>query len=134
MNAKKVFYILGSLVTALVVWFVYESFNQPGVGQLEGTFEERAFYRNENNTGPVKRVYAVYTSSKDWDALEQYGMYMPHTKYGTTTVYFFDQSELTPKNLNPTIPHFESVYQESCIAVYEKNAMGQASFRIQPFN
>lgn len=133
MSAKKVFYLISAMVTFLVVWLIYESFNQPGVGQLEGEFRELAFYRNENNTGPIKRIYAVYTSSRNWEDLEQYGKFMPHTKYGVTTVYFFGTAAGSLKLLNPTPPHFEVRYQEDCIAVYEKNAMGQESFKIQPF-
>lgn len=133
MSSKKIFYLLSFVVMLLVIWFVYESFNQPGVGQLNGDYKEIAFYRNENNTGPVKRIYAVYTPSKEWAELEQYGKYMPHTKYGTTTVYFFDEEANTPQKLNSTSPYFETAYQRSCVAVYEKNAMGQESFTIQPF-
>lgn len=133
MRAKNTFYLLSLLVVALIIWFIYESFNQPGVGQLQGEFQEMAFYRNENNTGPVKRIYAVYTSSENLEELEQYGKFMPHTKYGTTTVYFFDDAVNTPKNLNPNSPHFQSAFESSCLAVYEKNAMGQESFRVQPF-
>jgi len=133
MRAKNTFYLLSLLVVALIIWFIYESFNQPGVGQLQGEFQEMAFYRNENNTGPVKRIYAVYTSSENLEELEQYGKFKPHTKYGTTTVYFFDDAVNTPKNLNPNSPHFQSAFESSCIAVYEKNAMGQESFRVQPF-
>jgi hypothetical protein len=133
MSAKKVFYLISAMVTFLVVWLIYESFTQPGVGQLKGEFRELAFYRNENNTGPIKRVYAVYTNSRDWEVLEQYGKFMPHTKYGVTLVYFFGTGGSSLRKLEPSPPHFEAKFQKDCIAVYEKNAMGQESFKIQPF-
>lgn len=91
-----------------------------------------AVYRNENNTGPVIRIFAVFTEGKDWEDMRAYGEYMPHTKYGNTKVFFFDQP-IDDFDLSPNPPYFKEVFQESCIGSYEKTAMGQASFKKYPF-
>ncbi|MGG7666721.1 hypothetical protein [Dyadobacter sp. BHUBP1] len=116
------------LALAIIIgYIVYDSASQPTVADLQGGFREVAMYRNENNTGPIVRVYAVSvedTLSKD---MRQYGDLMPYTKYGTTTVYFFNAAKPIPGNLVATEPHFESKFAAGCIAVYRKDANGQVS-------
>lgn len=116
------------LALAIVIgYIVYDSTSQPTVADLQGGFREVAMYRNENNTGPIVRVYAVSvqdTLSKD---LRQYGDLMPYTKYGTTTVYFFNAAKPFPKSLTASEPHFDRKFAASCIATYRKDANGQVS-------
>jgi len=116
------------LALAIIIgYIVYDSTSQPTVADLQGGFREVALYRNENNTGPIVRVYAVSvqdTLSKD---MRQYGDLMPYTKYGTTTVYFFDASRPFPKSLTATEPHFDPEFTSNCLAVYRKDANGQVS-------
>ena len=68
---------------------VYDSFSQRGMKDLKGNFKEVNFYRNEQNTGPVVRIYTVTIADTIWDEMETYGDYMPYTKYGNTKVYYF---------------------------------------------
>ncbi|RDV10360.1 hypothetical protein DXT99_26495 [Pontibacter diazotrophicus] len=129
----KLKYILIALSAALVVWFIYDSFSQPGPQDLEGDFKEVAMYRNENNTGPIVRIYAVTVADTLWEAMQAYGDYMPHTKYGNTSVYFFLEGNPAPDEVFPGEPNFPQQYQEYNVAVYEKDAMSQVAFRKHPF-
>ena len=128
----KVQHVLGAVVLALVIWFVLEGLTQHGVDDLEGSPREIAFVRNENNTGPVRRVYAVSMADTLWQEMQKYGTYMPHNKYGNTQVYFFLKDDPAPDNL-----HLDSLFDEQykpyVLAKYEKNAMGTESFVRFPF-
>jgi len=122
------------LMLAIIIgYIVYDSTSQPTVADLQGGFREVALYRNENNTGPIVRVYAVSvrdTLSKD---MLKYGDLMPYTKYGTTTVYFFNAIKPFPDSLAESEPHFDPKFWPNCIAVYRKDANGQASLDEKPF-
>jgi hypothetical protein len=133
MSSKSIKYLLLSLTAALVIYFIYDSFSLPSVDDLEGDFKEVAFYRNENNTGPIIRIYAVTVADTLWQEMEQYGNYMPHTKYGTTRVYFFLNSQPAPDQVQPGQQNFPSQFEPSTLARYEKDAMGQISFVRDPF-
>lgn len=128
MKNSKSKYILIIVAIAGLVWMVKDSFTQPGVKDLKGSFTEAAFYRNENNTGPVLRVYAVSVSDTLYSEMLAYGNLMPHTKYGTTTVYFFKSNLPVPKSLKGDEPHFEQGFESNCIGVYQKNGMSKVSF------
>ncbi|WP_162052890.1 hypothetical protein [Pontibacter pamirensis] len=129
----KLKYILIALSAVLVIWFIYDSFSQPGPQDLAGDFKEVAMYRNENNTGPIVRIYAVTVADTLWEEMQTYGEFMPHTKYGNTKVYFFLKDSPAPEEVFPGEPNFAQQYQEYNVAVYEKDAMSQASFRKHPF-
>lgn len=130
MKLKHIFILIS---TILILYFIYDSFSQPGVDDLNGDFKEVAFYRNENNTGPIVRIYAVTVADTLWQEMEQYGNYMPHTKYGTTRVYFFLNSQPAPEQVQPGQQNFEKQFEPYTLARYEKDAMGQASFMRYPF-
>ena len=121
--------ILIAISVALVIWFIYDSFSQPGPQDLAGDFKEVAMYRNENNTGPIVRIYAVTVADTLWEQMRTYGEYMPHTKYGNTKVYFFLQDNPAPKEVFPGDPPFAQQLREHSVAVYEKDAMSQVSFQ-----
>jgi len=133
MSNRFVFYALILAVVVIITWIISDTFNQPSVIDLEGEFVETAFYRNENNTGPVIRIYAVYNPDTSWNVLKAYGEYMPHTKYGNTKVYFFNNLSQSPSQLSPSAPHFDEAMQGYCTGLYEKSAMGQESFVKFPF-
>ncbi|MCH6198760.1 hypothetical protein MMU07_04145 [Aquiflexum sp. LQ15W] len=133
MGSRKFFYGLIIVVGALVIWIVVDSLSQPGLGELKGEYTEVAFFRNENNTGPIIRIYAIHSPDSLWEEMEKYGNYMPHSKYGSTKVYFFSLREKTPKEVFPESPYFDPVYSEYCLAMYEKAAMGQVRFVKYPF-
>ncbi|RNI31577.1 hypothetical protein [Rufibacter latericius] len=133
MSGKKVKYILMAVFAVLIIWFVKDAFTQPGVQDLKGDFTEIAMYRNENNTGPIQRIYAVTLTDTLWDQMQQYGDYMPHTKYGTTKVYFFLEGQPAPQAVTPGEQNFDAQFQPHCLAKYEKDAMGQVSLVKRPF-
>ncbi len=133
MQGKKLFYFIGGIVLILIVWISAETLTQQGVVDLKGEFKEMAFYRNENNTGPVIRVYVVYTTDSLWSEMREYGDFMPHTKYGNTKVFFFTDKATTPSSIQGKEPYFKEEFQTSCIAKYEKTAMGEVRFTKYPF-
>ncbi|MEB2786328.1 hypothetical protein [Algoriphagus persicinus] len=127
-SSKIIFWIISLIVAGLVVYIFMESLSQPGIERFEGKFKELSSYRNENNTGPVVRVYAIQAldSSKEW--MHGYGDAMPHTKYGRTVVFFFSSDIDQQINLSPTDPYFTEDMQPYVIATYQKSPMGDVSF------
>jgi hypothetical protein len=118
------------LVLGGIIW---SSLSQPGVGDLEGDFTLIATERNENNTGPVNRIYAVMVSDTLWREMKQYGNYMPYSKLGTTTVWFFDANQPAPGKLTPGKIQFSSEFNNACLGKYEKNNTGAVSLYKFPF-
>ncbi|GAB3313367.1 hypothetical protein GCM10027299_00330 [Larkinella ripae] len=132
---KRTKYILLVLTALLLGYIVYDAGSEPGIDDLKGTYREVGMYRNENNTGPIIRIYAVTVSdSTRWDEMRQYGDLMLYTKYGTTRVYFFPAGKPAPTRLAPDRPNFDPTYEPHCLAVYEKDAMSQVTFRKKPFS
>jgi len=125
-------YLVLAAIVLLLGWFVFDSLSQPGVGDLKGDFQEAATYRNENNTGPIVRVYAVTVADTLWQQMRQYGDFMPHTKYGNTKVYFFRQGQPVPKTVQPGAVNFDAEFNKYCLAKYEKEVMGNVSFARYP--
>ena len=126
-------YILIAITAAIIMYIVYESLSQPAGKDLKGNFKELAFYRNEQNTGPVLRIYVVSVSDTLWKEMEVYGDYMPHNKYGNTKVYYFLEQKPAPGSLSPEDGSFDKQYHKNCIAKYEKGAMSQTVLVKYPF-
>ncbi|MDP3468978.1 MAG: hypothetical protein Q8S11_11625 [Daejeonella sp.] len=122
--------ILSVLIITAIIW---NTIAETGIKDLKSDFKEVAFIRNEQNTGPVIRIYAVSVNTENWEEMEQYGRYMPHTKYGTTKIYFFLNKAELPKELNFGEVNIAEQYKEHCIAIYEKDGMSQSSIRKYPF-
>lgn len=133
MRNKKTNAFLIILVLVLVAWMLKGAFFQPTAGDLKAGFTERAKYRNENNTGPVQYIFAVTVKDSIWKEMETYGNYKPHHKGGTTRVYYFMEGSPVPATLTPGGVNFESTYNTSCIAVYEKTAVGNVIVTRYPF-
>ncbi|MFC6101007.1 hypothetical protein [Olivibacter domesticus] len=111
----------------LVLLFIFKDvFFLPNVESLKGEFHEVTFVRNEQNTGPVIRLYVVSVGKKEDAQFEAYGNFMPHTKYGITTVFFFDKKSPIPRTISENEPYFNTVDFKP-IAKYEKNPMGNTS-------
>ncbi|WP_026461259.1 hypothetical protein [Adhaeribacter aquaticus] len=132
MNRSKK-YIISLAVAALLIWFIADAFNQPGVQDLKDDFEEVALYRNENNTGPIIRIYAVVVTDTLWGQMKKYGAFMPHTKYGNTKVYFFKKGLPAPKEVYAGTENFDSQFKPYLLASYEKDGMGTTNFVKFPF-
>ncbi|WP_200974137.1 hypothetical protein [Echinicola sp. 20G] len=133
MKTKRLFYFIGILVMAMVIWMVSDTISQPGVKDLKMDFIEVAFYRNENNTGPIKRIYAVTVEDTIWSEMRKYGELMPHTKYGNTQVFFFLSSQESPEKLRSEPPYFDVRFDKYCVGKFEKKPMGEESFSKYPF-
>ncbi len=127
-SSKLIFYILATVVLVLVIVIARESFFQPGMARFEGKFEELGHYRNENNTGPVLRVYAVKVLDKNQDWMREYGDALPHTKYGKTLVFYFSDELDQKVQLGPKEPYFPQDMVPHVIATYQKSPMGEVSF------
>jgi hypothetical protein len=123
---KKLLLLL--IIVLIGGYIVYDSATLPKTSDLKGNFIEKAVYRNENNTGPITRIYAVSVEEPAMDEMKKYGDLMPYTKYGTTTVYFFDAAKPTPPTLSGTEPHFDKNLEAGCVAVYKKDQNGEVSF------
>jgi hypothetical protein len=131
MKKYKVYILVASvLIVSAIVW---NTITEPGIKDLKSDFKEVAFIRNEQNTGPVIRIYAVSLKTENWEEMKQYGNYMPHTKYGTTRIYFFLNNSDIPEELNFGDVNIPERYKKNCIAIYEKDGMSQSSIRKYPF-
>ncbi len=133
MKGKMLYLIFAVIVGGLIASIMWSTFTQEGVQDLRGNFKRLAFYRNENNTGPVERIYAVSVSDTVWGEMKKYGEFMPHTKYGNTKVYFLKEEAPGVPVLKPGKENLEAEYREYCLGKYEKDAMGQVSFIPRPF-
>ncbi len=122
-NRKWIALVLG---IGLVLYFIFrDTLNQPDTSDLPGGFNELAFKRNEQNDGPVIRVYAASVSEPANAAYQSYGNLMPHNKYGTTIVFFFGTGEEVPEQLSWESPYYDTTRYKP-LARYEKNAMGNS--------
>lgn len=121
------------LVIGLIGWMLKDTFTQSGIKALKGGFNEVASYRNENNTGPVQRIYSVTVTDTSAAQLKEYGDLMPHTKYGNTKVYYFLKGKGAPTNLSPGDINFNAQFNSNCFALYEKSAMGNVGLVKWPF-
>lgn len=124
--------ILGIGVLFLVGWMLKGTFFQPGIDDLKGDFKEVTRYRNENNTGPVQYVFIVTVKDPATAEMEQYGNFMPHHKGGNTKVYYFVEGTPTPNKAMPGDVNFDPAFNQACIALYEKSAMGNTSLVNNP--
>lgn len=129
MKLKRIILLAVVFVLAIMLW---NAFTQEGVNDLQTAFEEVAFYRNENNTGPLRRVYVVTVSDTIWSELEAFGNFQPHNKLGTTEVFFFLKGSQTPTKLNSKAPYFPASFNTAVVGKYEKNASGLTSFMKYP--
>lgn len=127
MSKKKLNIFLGILILALVIWMVRGTLMQPGVNNLKGGFEEIAHYRNENNTGPIQHIYVVSVTDTANAEMENYGNFMPHHKGGNTKVYYFLKGSPMPEKLYAGKINFDPNFNQYCIALFEKSAMGNVS-------
>ena len=112
---------------------IWNVLNEPGISDLKGNFKEVAFTRNEQNSGPIIRIYAVTVAGKPWKEMEQYGNYMPHTKYGTTRIFFFPANKPYPSKVDLGDQNISETMEENCLAIYEKDGMGQVNLRLYPY-
>lgn len=131
MSLRKKIYLL--IPVALVTFILWNTFSQPGLNDFQATFEEIDLYRNENNTGPVERVYLVTTTDSIWSEMERYAKLMPYSKLGTTKVYFFHNERPFPTRALSGRVNFDKQFNTYCLARYVKNSFGAEYFTMFPF-
>ena len=122
--------ILGITVFIILAMIVKESFSEQGIAAYQDQFEEVGYFRNENNTGPVLRIYAYQTQVEDPEVLKSFADLLPHTKYGRTLVFFVHESVKAPVVLSPESPHFPASLSPSIFAKYEKTPMGEQQLEL----
>ena len=125
--------LLVLIFVVLTLGIIYITFNQPGEERFSTQFREITFLRNENNTGPINRIYAVYAQDSIWGDLQSYAASKPYTKYGSTKVYFFIRDYPETSFLSWQDPNVPPSMQETCIALYHKENNGRVTFRKYPF-
>ncbi|HCN83034.1 MAG TPA: hypothetical protein DIT07_05350 [Sphingobacteriaceae bacterium] len=125
-------YILFFIAAVALLWMLADAFFQPGIKDLKGNFKEITFLRNEQNTGPVVRLYVVSVKDTLWNEMLTYGNYMPYNKYGTTKIFFFREGSLIPDSLFLEGGNFPEKYKPYCIGIYQKDAMSQVSLIKHP--
>ena len=127
MRNKRFNILLSIALLLLVGWMLKGTFSQPSASDLKGGFKEVTHYRNENNTGPVQYVFIVTLKDTLGAEMEEYGNFKPHMKGGNTKVYFFQEGKPTPTTAFSGKVNFDPKFNASCIALYEKSAMGNVS-------
>ncbi|WKK87254.1 hypothetical protein QYS48_10940 [Marivirga arenosa] len=110
------------LITALLI--VYSLSTAENVNSLEGDFEEMAFVRNENNTGPVHRIYVFSLNDTLWTQMRKHIDLLPHTKYGTTEVYYFLKKDVKSIEISLDMSGLENKTPKP-LAHYVKNGQGK---------
>lgn len=131
MRRNRKWYALIPVIFVLAI--LWNSFSQPGLNDFFSTFEEVDLYRNENNTGPVERVYIITTTDSIWNEMERFSELMPYSKLGTTKVYFFHADNPYPTKALGGRVNFDSEFDAYCIARFQKNNFGATSFTVFPF-
>ncbi len=127
---KKYFLIA---IIALIALMLYNMFTEKNIHDLEGDFKEVAYTRNENNTGPVVRVYAFTVADTIWSTMREHAELLPHTKYGTTEAFYFLHSEKAPNSIKLKEPKIAPELESYCIAKAVKDGMGNINFIQYPY-
>lgn len=133
MKNKRTKIFIAVLAGLLILWMLKDTFFQPSASDLKAGITDVAKYRNQNNTGPVQYVFAALVKDSVWADLETYGNYKPHHKGGNTKVYYFMEGTKAPSELFPGKVNFDPSFNDACIALYEKSAMGNVSVTRYPF-
>lgn len=123
---KKRWIWFGVVILIIVAIIISDSSLLKNSNKIRGGFTETAFKRNENNSGPVIRLYAVKVDSPlvaDYDA---YGNSMPHTEHGTTKIFYFDASKGSPHKISLEAPYYDTT-QYQAVSIFQKNAVGTVS-------
>lgn len=127
---KKIILLVAVIVVGLIF---YSLFSTENINSLGGNFKELAFERNENNTGPVQRVYAFSIEDTLWSEMKKHADLLPHTKYGTTEVYYFSDNKISELQLNLSLKGINQEAKSKCIAHSIKDGQSRLMFKRNPF-
>ena len=119
---------------AVLILMCIQMMNTDNIYSIEGNFQELSFARNENNTGPVMRLYAFSVEDTLWENMKQHADLLPHSKYGTTEVYYFlAEDEEAPIELNLKDSKESLFNKNMCLAYAKKDGMGRIKITRYPF-
>ncbi len=127
---KKIILMISVIVIGLIFYSLFESEN---INSLGGNFKELAFERNENNTGPIQRIYAYSIEDTLWSEMQKHADLLPHTKYGTTEVYYFLDNKISELQLKLSLKGINQEAKSKCIAHAIKNGQSRLMFKKNPF-
>lgn len=112
-KSRKIWYI-GIALVFVLGYAIWQSYNQPGIADLKGDFEEVAFVRNDQNKGGILRIYAVTVgdiANADYDACAD--LFPVNDFNSTTRVYFFDKNQPYPTTLTLEPPYYDTAQYEA---------------------
>lgn len=127
---KKIIFTIAVIIIAIIFYSLFTSEN---INSLEGNFKELAFERNENNTGPIQRVYAFSVDDTLWSEMKKHADLLPHTKYGSTEVYYFLDHEISEKKIELSLKGLNAESQKFCIARAQKDGQTRMNFSRYPY-
>lgn len=123
--------IILAIIAVIVFFILFSLFTSENVNSIEGGFTELAFERNENNTGPIQRVYAYSVADTLWGQMQLHVDLLPHSKYGTTQVYYFLASNIPEVGVKLSLEGLSEDAKRYCIAQAKKD--GQARIKLAKF-
>jgi len=107
-KSKKIWWIAIGLI-AILIYGIWDAYNQPSIRDIPGDFEEVAFVRNEQNKGGILRIYAVTVGDIAQANFDACADLFPTNDYGSLTkIYFFDKSKPYPTELTLEPPHYDT--------------------------
>lgn len=112
---------------------IYSLLTSENINSLKGGFQELAFMRNGNNIGPIHRVYAYSINDTLWSEMEKHADLLPHTKYGSTEVYYFLSDEFTNSDVKLRMKGIGQEAQAYCIAYASIDGQSRIKFIKYPF-
>ncbi|ADR23053.1 hypothetical protein MATR_30980 [Marivirga tractuosa] len=127
---RKIILMISAVVIGLIFYSLFETEN---INSLEGNFKELAFERNKNNTGPVHRVYVYSIEDTLWSEMKKHADLLPHTKYGTTEVFYFLENSVSDFQLTLSIKGVNLEAHPYCIAYAVKDGQSRLKFDQDPF-
>jgi hypothetical protein len=129
-DMKKIILMVSVIVIGLIFYSLFETEN---INSLEGNFKELGFKRNENNTGPVHRVYAYSIEDTLWSEMRKHADLLPHTKYGSTKVFYFLENKIPEEKIALNLDGLNESSHQFCIATATIDGQSRLEFKQYPF-
>jgi hypothetical protein len=127
---KKAILFISVIIISLIF---YSLFSTETINSLKGGFKELAFVRNENNTGPIIRIYAFSVEDTLWTEMQKHADLLPHTKYGTTEVYYFLNDDSLDAELKLNMSGLSQEAKPKCLFRAIKDGQSRLEYIKNPF-
>lgn len=99
-----------------------------GCGVQKSKFEDVGYWKKDK-----ARVFSVYATNLDFDAMEKFAKRKMWSENGATTVYFFNNRSKTPDVTLLENPYeWEKKYDPFWVAAYWHDATGKERFEKYP--